>query len=361
MSWIGKIVGGAIGGMMGGPMGLAIGAGLGHAYDNQNDPIGGPAGLLGRGRQALGVRCSYEDDGLGLLVLLGFPATVRAGATAVAILHDAAGDSVRAPAPWADSNGEFAVVTDVTAAETLFYVPYAALDYRVGGIASLQVATLLAASGEQGSTVIGLDSLAIALPSPALRPAGGRIAVLQPLIDLGMAVARADGKVEREEIRLLKEFFRGSFDVAGEELTHLRDAIKAADTSDVPGSVQAVFRRLPGLTAGDLLAFLAAVARSDGRVDAAEVAVIREVAQALGASVRETAAALADLDLSAQDAPHTVLGVSRDASAAEIKTAYRDRMKAYHPDRVATLPAEFQDLAHRKSQEIRAAFDALSP
>ncbi len=265
---------------------------------------------------------------------------------------------MRAPAPWADSHGEFAVVTEVVKGEALLYVPYTALQYGAPGVASLQIATLLASAGGGESSVIGLDSLD--LPLPRVRPPGGRLAVLQPLIDLGMAVARADGKVRRPEIKLLKEFFRGSFNVQGEELNRLREAIKGANSGDVAGAVEAVFRRLPGLTANDLLEFLAAVARSDDHVDAAEVAVIRQVAKALGATERETAATIADLNLTAQEAPHTVLGVSRDASAVELKAAYRERMKAYHPDRVATLPDEFQALAHTKSQEIRAAYEALT-
>lgn len=354
MSWIGKIVGGAIGGMVGGPVGLAVGASLGHAYDASD----GTTTLQG-GR--LGIDGSYEDDGLGHLVLLTFPPSLPAQATVIAILHDAAGGTVRAPAPWADDHGDFALVAEVVGGEALLYVPYAALDYDAAGVGVLQVATLLAGAGGGGTSeagVIGMDMLD--LPLPAARPAGGRMAVLQPLIDLGMAVARADGTVDRQEIRLLKEFFRGSFNMQGPELNQLRDAIKAADTTDIPGTVQAVFRRLPSLTPSDLLAFLAAVARSDDHVDASEVAVIREVAQALGATAKETDAALAELDLTAQDAPHTVLGVDRGASAPQIKAAYRELMKAYHPDRVATLPAEFQELAHKKSQEITAAYKALT-
>jgi hypothetical protein len=57
--------------------------------------------------------------------------------------------------------------------------------------------------------------------------------------------------------------------------------------------------------------------------------------------------------------PHAVLGVSPGASQEEIREAYRARMREYHPDKVAHLGAELQELAHRKAQEIQWAFETL--
>lgn len=71
-----------------------------------------------------------------------------------------------------------------------------------------------------------------------------------------------------------------------------------------------------------------------------------------GAPVRP-AAEPADVD------PYEVLGVDRGASQMEITRAFRDKMKQYHPDRVAGLGEELQKVAHEKSVEIRSAYDAL--
>ncbi|MEW6272840.1 MAG: J domain-containing protein [Thermodesulfobacteriota bacterium] len=58
--------------------------------------------------------------------------------------------------------------------------------------------------------------------------------------------------------------------------------------------------------------------------------------------------------------PWEVLGVPRGATRDEVARAYRDQMKLYHPDRVAGLGAELQELAHRKAVEIQRAYAELS-
>jgi uncharacterized membrane protein YkvA (DUF1232 family) len=61
----------------------------------------------------------------------------------------------------------------------------------------------------------------------------------------------------------------------------------------------------------------------------------------------------------AESDPYAVLGVPRSASKDEIRTAYRARMQEYHPDKVAHLGEDLQQLAHRKAQEIQRAYEAL--
>ena len=58
--------------------------------------------------------------------------------------------------------------------------------------------------------------------------------------------------------------------------------------------------------------------------------------------------------------PHAILGVPRGASTEVVTQAYHDRLKEYHPDRVASLGAELQDLAHRKTLDIQRAYAELT-
>lgn len=55
--------------------------------------------------------------------------------------------------------------------------------------------------------------------------------------------------------------------------------------------------------------------------------------------------------------PYKVLGVSPNASDEDVKAAYRELAKKYHPDNYANNP--LADLASEKMQEINEAYDAV--
>ncbi|MBF0340485.1 MAG: DnaJ domain-containing protein [Magnetococcales bacterium] len=54
-----------------------------------------------------------------------------------------------------------------------------------------------------------------------------------------------------------------------------------------------------------------------------------------------------------------LLGIKGEPTLARIKTAFRRRVKRYHPDMVSALGLELRDLAHRKMQEINRAYGIL--
>ncbi len=55
--------------------------------------------------------------------------------------------------------------------------------------------------------------------------------------------------------------------------------------------------------------------------------------------------------------PYEVLGIKEGASQEEIKAAYREQVKKYHPDKYQDNP--LQDLAEEKLQEINEAYEYL--
>jgi DnaJ like chaperone protein len=58
--------------------------------------------------------------------------------------------------------------------------------------------------------------------------------------------------------------------------------------------------------------------------------------------------------------PYEILGVNRNASADEIKSAYRKLALKYHPDKVDHLGDEFKDLAEKKFKDIQEAYQKLT-
>ena len=55
--------------------------------------------------------------------------------------------------------------------------------------------------------------------------------------------------------------------------------------------------------------------------------------------------------------PYKVLGVSRDATDEEIKKAYRELARKYHPDNYVNNP--LSDLVQEKMKEINEAYDTI--
>lgn len=55
--------------------------------------------------------------------------------------------------------------------------------------------------------------------------------------------------------------------------------------------------------------------------------------------------------------PYTILGVKEDATDEQIKAAYRELAKKYHPDNYQDSP--LKDLANEKMQEVNEAYDEI--
>ena len=55
--------------------------------------------------------------------------------------------------------------------------------------------------------------------------------------------------------------------------------------------------------------------------------------------------------------PYEILGVRKGASKEDIKKAYREQAKKYHPDQYGNNP--LKDLAEEKMQELNEAYDSL--
>jgi DnaJ-domain-containing protein 1 len=53
---------------------------------------------------------------------------------------------------------------------------------------------------------------------------------------------------------------------------------------------------------------------------------------------------------------YAVLGIASNASADEIKMAYRSKLNLYHPDRVASLGEELRTVAEKKTKQLNAAY-----
>ncbi len=59
------------------------------------------------------------------------------------------------------------------------------------------------------------------------------------------------------------------------------------------------------------------------------------------------------------DDPYEILGTSQTASPEEIKAAYREKIKEYHPDKFQGQPEWVKTQAEEMTQKINRAYEAL--
>lgn len=56
---------------------------------------------------------------------------------------------------------------------------------------------------------------------------------------------------------------------------------------------------------------------------------------------------------------YSILGIDRNADIDLIKSAYKNKIKEYHPDKVGSMGEEIQELAKSKTQEINLAYQLI--
>lgn len=368
MGWFGKIVGGGIGALVGGPAGAAVGFGVGALLDK--------AAADGDEASAEGVLAgsvvSTWGDEVGTQLIVRARAALPESARCACLFFDERERPLRPSAGSGDqfrtSEGELGVPGVVTGDAILAFLPSGAMPERTPW-KIYAVVHLFELVGAGSVRMHGRKAFLIDAPRP--RP-WCQVELIEPLVLLAMRVARADGVLSGEEVRRIRGRMATAFELDELDLETLRETMKS--TKPWMTNVELLdlaHRRLPAMEPDDLLELLAAVVHADGRVLPSEVKVIRELVEdyysaahwgvvesafGLGGGQeppRESVRAVVEVDHWA------VLGVSRGATRAEIKKAYHAKMLDYHPDRVASLAHEFQELAHQKTIEIRTSYEAL--
>ena len=366
MGWIGKAVGGTLGFIVGGPVGAAIGAGIGHgvdAMDEENVDIEGD----GLGRNLDAEAASFFDE-IGMALKIDVKNELPANSFGLIQIMNSERDFIRGHKPFQHDDGLFLVTSPISERSCQFYLPRGAIRWPNSTQKFGIVFSVVVQSGnEDEPSLFGTSIFEMELP-PYTRLV--KADWLSPLIGLCMEVVHADGRVLSAEVRMVRNYFQEVFELEPSDLNALKIEMKKKPTGNLQALIDRAMLRLPRLSPPDILAIMADISKCDGEVHEREVEVIRRAALLMGLAQENWTDVAAELGLSdhrrQQSRPSTssmsiseaqkVLGISNDASAAEIQAAYRKLVADYHPDRVAFMPKEFQDLAHQKMTEINAAY-----
>ncbi len=202
----------------------------------------------------------------------------------------------------------------------------------------------------------GLGTLFDSLGRNPERSVGFTIAV----IALGAKMAKADGQVTRDEVAAFRRVFTipkaeeasaaKVFDLARQD---------SAGFDAYARKIRAMFQPTDRDVMIDLMEGLFHIAVADRTFHPAEEAFLRSVAQIFGlddASFRSLRAR------HVQDDPYAVLGVDPNASDDVVRKAWRDGVKASHPDVLLArgVPPEAVKLAEDRLRALNTAWEQIS-
>jgi DnaJ like chaperone protein len=180
------------------------------------------------------------------------------------------------------------------------------------------------------------------------------------LCALFIEVARADGDLVRDEVRVVREYFADTLRYGPEALELVRRYLKEhlARPPTLEDSAAACRDELAPPARLLLLDALYGLALIDGQLHRAEQETLRRIAQGLGLSDSQLRSVTSRYFGDAQ-AHYARLGLTSEASDADVKRAFRQLAAIHHPDRVAHLGPGAVAQASRRFQEIREAYDKI--
>jgi DnaJ like chaperone protein len=185
-------------------------------------------------------------------------------------------------------------------------------------------------------------------------------ALTRDLCALFIEVAHADGDVRREEVREVRRYFESVLGHGPESLQLVRGHLKTflARPPDLEAAARSCGEQMPSAERRRLLDALFELALVDGALQRSEREALRRAARGLGVSEEDELEVAAHY-LGEGDEHYAVLGLTPDATDAEVKRAFRQLAAEHHPDKAAHAGGQAAEQATRRFQEVRDAYEEI--
>ncbi|MDT7832739.1 TerB family tellurite resistance protein [Flavobacteriaceae bacterium S356] len=178
------------------------------------------------------------------------------------------------------------------------------------------------------------------------------------LLVLASIVIKADGKVDERELSFVRTQFIGMY---GKERANKAFALFKGIVKKEVSARQVcmqIRQHMPHASRLQLIHFLFGIAKADGFVSDVEVEEIRKMAGYLYINQYDFESIKA-MFYSTTGNAYKILEVTKSATDAEVKKAYRKMAKKYHPDKLQGLGKEHVKGAQEKFQSIQAAYETI--
>ncbi|WP_066223215.1 TerB family tellurite resistance protein [Formosa haliotis] len=179
------------------------------------------------------------------------------------------------------------------------------------------------------------------------------------LLILAAVVIKADGSSDKRELDYVRAQFVGMY--GKERANHafkLFKSISQQNNIPVRDVCLQIKQMMDHPSRLQLLHFLFGIAKADGNVSTAEVNVIHTISNYLGIRSLDFESIKA-MFYNSSDNAYKILEIDKSATTEEIKKAYRNMAKKYHPDKVIHLGPEHQKGAEEKFRQVQEAYDQL--
>lgn len=177
------------------------------------------------------------------------------------------------------------------------------------------------------------------------------------LITLASAVIKADGKVEQSELDYVRQFFIRNYGPArAQELFKSFNQEINKSSIDLRQVCSGFTQYTSYATREQIMYFLIDLAKADGYITEAEIAKLSEISGYMRIQNWQRIRALFE---ESSDQAYKVLGIAKEAEVAEIKKAYRELVKKYHPDKVITDDQALKAGAEEKFKQVQKAYETI--
>jgi DnaJ like chaperone protein len=188
-------------------------------------------------------------------------------------------------------------------------------------------------------------------------------------------IAKSDGRVTRDEIAMAERVMQQMQLNADQRKVAINLFNQGKQTGFPVQDVLTQFRREVQRRTNLVQMFLEIIittALADGSLHANERKILEDLARQLGLSQTQFSELLSRITGQARfaeqesladrlQAAYKLLGVTSSTDMDEVKKAYRKQMNQHHPDKLVAkgLPEEMIDIATKKAQDIKAAYELI--
>lgn len=179
------------------------------------------------------------------------------------------------------------------------------------------------------------------------------------LLSLSAIVIKVDGKVSQQEMDYVRTYFVQSYgkERANAVFRTFNDVVKTREL-DEARIAQYLVARTKYAARLQIIHFLFSIANADGHVSDAEAGKIRQIAGHLRIGAKDFESLYA-MFFKTTDNSYKILEIEKSATDAEVKKAYREMAKKYHPDKLQHMDEAYRKGAEEKFRKVQEAYEQI--